>query len=549
MHIIEDSKMEKGDLERGDFATDDITTAKNQEKSSGENSAIDIESGSQDDTTKSTAINDESTEASTKPSSPQRSTVLLTDWDAGHIGWDSVDDPAYPQNFPSSKKWRNVAFIAMGSFIQPFASTLFAPGEVYLADEFGITNQSLLSFMISVYLLGFGWGPLLYGPLSELFGRKATVCGSLLLLCMMGIGCSEATNGSMFIAFRFLSAYLGSAGSNVGGGTLADLFERDKVGMASSLFAIGPLIGPIAGPILGGFVAQSIGWRWSYRILVILAAVLCVAYALFVDETNQAVLLRRKTTSLKKKSGRTDLISILALKRRHVPFRKVLWHNMSRPFRMLATVPIVQCLALYMSVVFSYLYIFFTTISPVFEKRYGFGTGVTGLAYIGLGTGLVIGVATIARSNDNLVRHLTKTRGHGERKPEYRLPPMILCSILIPVSLFWFGWSVQQRDHWIVPIIGMSLTGLGMIASLIPFQTYIIDVFGPHGTSASATAAVNVARTTVGSVIPLLGPDIWARLGYGWGCTTLAFIAWAICIPMTFAMLKYGTKIRKLSNL
>ena len=96
--------------------------------------------------------------------------------------------------------------------MQPLASTLFAPGEAYVAEEFGEYNSTVLSLMISVYVLGFGWGPLIYGPLSELYGRKYLVSISNLFFAVLNLGCSEAHRTGTFIAFRFLGSLLGSAG-------------------------------------------------------------------------------------------------------------------------------------------------------------------------------------------------------------------------------------------------------------------------------------------------------------------------------------------------
>ena len=72
-------------------------------------------------------------------------------------------------------------------------------------------------------------------------------------------------------------------------------------------------------------------------------------------------------------------------------------------------------------------------------------------------------------------------------------------------------------------------------------STYLVDAFTLH--AASAMAANTVLRSTVGAVLPLAGPRMYATLGLGWGNSLLAFIAMALC-PMPWIFYKYGERIR-----
>src|SRR3954468_4347122 len=71
--------------------------------------------------------------------------------------------------------------------------------------------------------------------------------------------------------------------------------------------------------------------------------------------------------------------------------------------------------------------------------------------------------------------------------PEHRLPPMILGGTLLPIGLFMYGWTSQYHVHWIAPIIGTALLGFGLMVTLIPTSTYLMDVYTVY--AASATAA------------------------------------------------------------
>ncbi|KAJ8101395.1 hypothetical protein POJ06DRAFT_96001 [Lipomyces tetrasporus] len=103
----------------------------------------------------------------------------------------------------------------------------------YVAAEFHETNTTIFSFMVSIFVLGFGWGPmLLRAPLRELYGRKYVI---------FNVGCAWANSVDTFLACRFLGGFLGCASLVVGGGVISDMFRREEMGSASSAFALGPL--------------------------------------------------------------------------------------------------------------------------------------------------------------------------------------------------------------------------------------------------------------------------------------------------------------------
>jgi hypothetical protein len=86
---------------------------------------------------------------STKPTFPE------TDLDRGIIGWDGQDDPAHPQNFASGRKWALLAVVSTISFISPLASSMFSPALRSLSEDFDEHDQTILSFTVSIFLLGY----------------------------------------------------------------------------------------------------------------------------------------------------------------------------------------------------------------------------------------------------------------------------------------------------------------------------------------------------------------------------------------------------------
>ena len=223
---------------------------------------------------------------------------------------------------------------------------------------------------------------------------------------------------------------------------------------------------------------------------------------------------------------------------------KVLEIALIRPFRMLATQPIVQVIALYMAYLFGLLYLLLTTFPGVWQGIYGESVDIGGLNYLSIGIGFWLGAQINTRLNDRIYNRLKK-RNKNVGRPEFRLPLMFVASSLIPVGLFWYGWSVKGV-HWIMPNLGIAIFSLGCVTCLQCLQTYTIDSYTRY--SASALAAAVVLRSLAGFGFPLFASDMYNALGYGWGNSVLGFVGIGIGIPAPFIFWFYGEKLRSKST-
>lgn len=293
------------------------------------------------------------------------------------------------------------------------------------------------------------------------------------------------------------------------------------------------------GPVCGGFLGEAAGWRWVFWVITIASGVTAVGSFTFQRETYEPVLLQRLTDQMKKETGNENLRSRLDT---GITKQERFKRAIIRPMKMLVKSPIVLLLSIYVSVVYAYLYLLFTTLTPVYEEVYHFGPGPVGLVFLGIGVGSFLGLVLFGGLSDRLLKRLTERSGTGEMKPEYRLPPMVPGCLLIPIGLFWYGWSVDKQVHWIMGIIGTLWVGAGMIVVMMCSQTYLVDAYTMH--AASAVAANTVLRSAVGAFLPLAGPKMYATLGLGWGNSLLGFIALALS-PISWIFYRYGEKIRK----
>lgn len=146
---------------------------------------------------------------------------------------------------------------------------MFAPGIPRVMAEFNSTSNVTATFVVSIFVLGFAFGPLILAPLSELYGRVIVYNVCNVFFVLFTIGCALAQNMDMLLAFRFLAGFAGVATVTCGSGTVADLMPTEKRGGAMAMWALGPILGPIVGPVTGGFLIQAAGWRWSFWLITI----------------------------------------------------------------------------------------------------------------------------------------------------------------------------------------------------------------------------------------------------------------------------------------
>ena len=84
--------------------------------------------------------------------------------DPNIVWWDGPDDPQNPMNWGYTKKWGTVVLVSGITFLTPLASSMFAPGVPQVMATFHSTNDMLSQFMVSVYVLGFAFGPMSMPP-------------------------------------------------------------------------------------------------------------------------------------------------------------------------------------------------------------------------------------------------------------------------------------------------------------------------------------------------------------------------------------------------
>ncbi|KAH8701039.1 bicyclomycin resistance protein [Talaromyces proteolyticus] len=458
------------------------------------------------------------------------------------VGWNTHEDCEHPYNLP---RWRinaTAALLAMLAFLVPFSSAIMSPATSQMMEDFNSSSELLQAFMVSVFVLGNAFGPLIWAPLSEIYGRFYIYHGTNVAFVALTVGCALAPSLSVLIALRFLAGLFGGAVLANGGASIADMMPPAKRGLFMGLFILGPVMGPAVGPICGGFLSTAKGWRWVFWLVAILAGFVTIMMALVTRETYAPVLLQRKLEHLRQATGIPGVGLGRSRDMETISWRTILWQGIIRPMKLLVTSPISALCALNMAVAYGILNLLITSISIVYQETYSWSANISGLAFIGLGCGTFSGTMIISGTSDKYGASAAAKDGSGQRKPEYRLFLLPFGGLLLPAGLFIFGWTAEYKVHWIVPMIGEALIGVGIMIIFMSTTLYLIESYAMY--AASALAANGFMRSIGGGLLPLAGLTMYSNLGVGWGNSVLAFIALLIP-PISLVLQWYGEKLRK----
>ena len=470
----------------------------------------------------------------------------FADIDPELVTWDGYDDPEDPRNWSIATKLYLIAFVSLYTVVSPMSSSMPSPAVEHISKDFGITSNVVQAMMISIQILAWAMGPLIIAPLSEndLFGRKVVLDVSIWMSLFFNIGCAFSQNTAQMMVFRFVGGLFGSSPINVGAGVISDLFEAKQRTTALAGFSLAPLLGPVIAPVIAGFIVDHKDWRWVFYILCIFNGAVAIVGTIFYRETYSPTLLKQKARRLRKETGNKNLHTIYEIADGETFLSKVML-TMTRPVMLLFTHPMIIGLGSFMAFTYGFMYLMIVTFPEIFKVKYGFSLSITGLMYIPMGVGFMLGVVVWTLLINKTYTRLCEKNG-GEQKPEYRLPCLFATSIIIPIGLVWYGWSAQYKLHRVMPGFGSAIFSFGLVGVFQSLQGYLIDM-NPRF-AASSVAAAALFRSLFGFAFPLFASKMYARLNYGWGNTMCAFIGLVLGVPFPIFCYIYGERVRLWAN-
>ncbi|KAJ9663332.1 hypothetical protein H2198_000849 [Neophaeococcomyces mojaviensis] len=447
------------------------------------------------------------------------------------------DDAGNPMNWNRTLKWVIAITAAVECFATAFSSSAFSGTIRELVAEFH-ASTTLLTAGISLFVLGFALGPLLWAPLSEIYGRQYIYFITFGFFTIFCAGTTARNGVATLLVLRFFAGSFGSSPFTNAGGVIADIFAAHERGAAMGIFSLAPSMGPCLGPLVGGFLGEGAGWRWVMGLMTIIAGTVWVIGALLVPETYAPVLLRKRAQALSERSGKLYKTRV-DIEKGDVSPAKALSTALIRPWLLLFMEPIVLILSIYMSIVYGTLYLLFGAFPIVFQIERGWSEGVGGLAFLGVAVGMVAAIAIGPLLNKPYMKVVNANGGFAP--PEARLPGCMIGAIAIPIGMFWFAWTSYPSIHYMSPIAAGVPFGFGLTLIFLGIVVYLIDAYTIF--AASVLAANTVLRSLFGAAFPLFTRDMYNNLGTQWASSVPGFLALAM-VPAPFVLYKYGAWIR-----
>ncbi|QKX53492.1 uncharacterized protein TRUGW13939_00571 [Talaromyces rugulosus] len=332
-----------------------------------------------------------------------------------------ANDPRNPVNWSLARQWSIIFLLWGANTVASICSTAFEPALPFVMDDFGSHSSSLSAFTISIYLVGYCFGPLLVAPVCELYGRVVALYpGFVVYLAALAI-CGSSHSIAVFIVFPAWSG-------------------RDVYDQWCYFW-----------PIVGGYIAETIGWRWIFWISIAFLRIFMIGCLLILQETYPPILLARHQSGSNTEKPASSQLFLRAC---------------TRPLRFIFRSRLILLFTLYTSILNSYLYILLSTLGTTFQTVYNFSTGSSGLAYLGMMTGFLLSQITLGVFSDLYANQQARRRADTKLKPEDRLPPLILGAVLLPAMYSYIPVQIYVVD--VYPLHTASATGaMSIIRSAI----------------------------------------------------------------------------------
>lgn len=173
------------------------------------------------------------------------------------------------------------ALVAFG----PLSTDLYLPSLPTLVTVFG-TDIATVQLTLSVFLAGFAVAQLVYGPVSDRFGRRPALLGGIAVYLVASAACALTDDIGGLIVARFFQALGACCGPVVARAVVRDVFGRDRAATVLAYMAMAMTLAPAVGPVLGGVITELAGWRGNFVLLTVFAAAILAATWLLLAETN-----------------------------------------------------------------------------------------------------------------------------------------------------------------------------------------------------------------------------------------------------------------------
>ncbi|AJS08790.1 Tpo2p [Saccharomyces cerevisiae YJM1388] len=448
-------------------------------------------------------------------------------------------DPENPHNWPSWVRWSYTVLLSILVICVAYGSACISGGLGTVEKKFHVGMEAAI-LSCSLMVIGFSLGPLIWSPVSDLYGRRVAYFVSMGLYVIFNIPCALAPNLGCLLACRFLCGVWSSSGLCLVGGSIADMFPSETRGKAIAFFAFAPYVGPVIGPLVNGFISVSTGrMDLIFWVNMAFAGVMWIISSA-IPETYAPVILKRKAARLRKETGNPKIMT--EQEAQGVSMSEMMRACLLRPLYFAVTEPVLVATCFYVCLIYSLLYAFFFAFPVIFGELYGYKDNLVGLMFIPIVIGALWALATTFYC-ENKYLQIVKQR---KPTPEDRLLGAKIGAPFAAIALWILGATAYKHIIWVGPASAGLAFGFGMVLIYYSLNNYIIDCYVQYASSALATKVF--LRSAGGAAFPLFTIQMYHKLNLHWGSWLLAFISTAM-IALPFAFSYWGKGLRhKLSK-
>ncbi|CAH0021898.1 unnamed protein product [Clonostachys rhizophaga] len=460
------------------------------------------------------------------------------------VDWYYTDDPENPHNWTIKKRLVTTLIICLYTFVVYTTSAIYVPSTEGIMKQFGVSSI-VATLGLALYVLGYGVGPLLFSPLSEIprIGRNPVYIVTMFLFVILSIPTAFVGNFPGLVVLRFLTGFFGSPCLASGGASLGDIYSFRALPYAMMAWVSAAYCGPALGPLLSGFSVPVMGWRWSLYESIWASAPVGIAMFLFLPETSSPNILLRRAQRIRKLTGNERFMSQSEIDQRNMKFSHVFLDALIKPLEITIKDPAVMFVQVYTAIIYGIYYSFFEVFPLVYPVYYGMNLGQIGLVFLCVLVSCLLGVASY-------VAYLyfvqdPRTAKYGMGKQEDRLIPALPASVGPTVGLFLFAWTARASIHWIVPTIGITIYGGTVFVVMQCIFIYIPLSYPMY--AASLFAANDFFRSALACGSVLFAHPLFGNLGVARGTSLLGGLS-VIGIIGIWLLYFYGAKLRSLSK-
>jgi len=382
-----------------------------------------------------------------------------------------------------SKSKKLIIFLIISGlgFLSLFDELAYVPALPVMIKEFN-TTEPMGILTVAVYLFGMGLAGLLWGVLSDYYGRKPITTCVLGALILSSIGCYFSPNIYVFLVCRGLQGCFVSIALVVGPGTIADIYEPSHRGNAYGIFYGLFAAAGVCSSSIGGQMSIHYGWRSIFILITIISIVLFLSYVLIVPETQQYKVICMHQNQRKVTLVESDQVSKPILKN---PFSPLLYLINSK------IIPY-ACVLAFGSLATNCSVVLLST--DMSKPPYSYQENIVGLLYIPLGVAHFLGSVVGGKLADVVAVKCFQVA----KILEGRMVPGLICTVIAVIGLTIYGWAVQYGIHSSVPLLGLIFCVFGITAARPGILSYLTIKYQEH--SASISSANNFLQSLLSSV-------------------------------------------------